>query len=61
MPGRDGELYGQHLEVELLRHLRDEARFPDLEALTARMEQDVQDIRAWLRETAGRDRNNRTG
>ena len=35
-----GDLYGQTLEVELIAHIRDEAKFDSLDALKAQMEQD---------------------
>ncbi len=35
-----GDLYGQCIEVELIRHLRDEARFDDMDALMAQMHED---------------------
>ena len=35
-----GDLYGQRIEVELIAHLRDEARFDTLDALVAQMRQD---------------------
>ena len=39
----DGDLYGQHIEVEFLEKLREEKRFESLEALTAQIEKDVND------------------
>ncbi|OAN58877.1 bifunctional riboflavin kinase/FAD synthetase [Sphingomonas sp. TDK1] len=36
-----GDLYGQILEVELIEYLRPEAKFDDLAALTAQMDQDA--------------------
>ncbi|MEZ6023543.1 MAG: riboflavin kinase [Hyphomonadaceae bacterium] len=33
----DRELYGEHIEVELIAFLRDEAKFDDVEALKAQM------------------------
>ena len=35
-----GDLYGRTIEVELVRHLRDEVRFDSLDDLTARMRED---------------------
>jgi riboflavin kinase/FMN adenylyltransferase len=35
-----GDLYGQTVEVQLIAHLRDEARFDTLDALVAQMRQD---------------------
>lgn len=37
----DGDLYGRQLELEFVTRLRDEQRFPDVEALKRRIEQDV--------------------
>src|SRR5580765_5881167 len=45
--GADGG-YGKLVHVELLHKLRDEARYDGLPALTAAIEQDVVDARAWL-------------
>ncbi len=43
-----GDLYGQEIEVALHHHLRDEAKFDSLEALTAQMERDCQQARGLL-------------
>lgn len=43
-----GDLYGRTIEVELIAHLRDEAKFDDIEALKAQMIQDVIDARRAL-------------
>lgn len=43
-----GDLYGQVIEVELIRHLRDEAKFDDLGALKAQMARDEAEARAVL-------------
>lgn len=48
--------YGKLVRVELLHKLRDEARFDGLEALTAAIEQDVQDARACLASYAAQRR-----
>ena len=40
--------YGRLVRVELLHKLRDEARYDDLAALTAAIDKDVSDARAWL-------------
>lgn len=42
----EGDLYGEHLEVDFLRCLRGERRFSDLAALSAQIAIDVQDARA---------------
>ncbi|MFT5050684.1 MAG: riboflavin kinase/FMN adenylyltransferase [Chlamydiales bacterium] len=44
----DGDLYGEHLEVDFLQRLRGERRFPDLAALSAQIAADVQAARATL-------------
>ena len=44
----DGDLYGQHLEVEFVKKLREEKRFESLDALTAQMQLDAQQARALL-------------
>jgi riboflavin kinase/FMN adenylyltransferase len=43
-----GDLYGQTIEVELIEFLRPEAKFDDLDALTAQMEADCARARAVL-------------
>lgn len=42
------DAYGKLLRVELLQHLRDEEKFPDLPTLTAAMHADAQHARAYL-------------
>jgi riboflavin kinase/FMN adenylyltransferase len=37
----EGDLYGRAVELEILRHLRDEHRFPDVDALRAQIAADV--------------------
>ncbi len=44
--GFSGELYGQRLEIPLLRFLRPETRFPDLPALKTQIARDVEAARA---------------
>jgi len=46
--GWSGDLYGQEIEVALIHHLRDEAKFDSLEALTAQMERDCEQARGLL-------------
>jgi len=41
VPGVDFEFYGESIEVELVRKIRDEIRFPSREALIARIREDV--------------------
>jgi len=48
----EGDLYGRRLQVELLHQLRDDAHFENLEALQARIQQDVTAARAWLQQHA---------
>ena len=43
-----GDLYGQTIEVELIAHLRDEAKFDGLDALTAQMARDCDTARELL-------------
>lgn len=43
-----GDLYGQEIEVALHHHLRDEAKFDSIEALTAQMERDCEQARGLL-------------
>lgn len=44
----DGDLYGRHLQVDLMHHLRGEERFEDLDALCVQMDEDSRQARAWL-------------
>jgi riboflavin kinase/FMN adenylyltransferase len=44
----DGDLYGKYLSVELVRWLRPEAEFPDLDALIAQIAADAAQARAIL-------------
>ena len=41
VPGLDFEFYGESIEVELVRKIRDEIRFPSREALIDRIRKDV--------------------
>jgi riboflavin kinase/FMN adenylyltransferase len=43
-----GDLYGRRIEIELIRHLRDEARFDSLDALKAQMKRDEAEARTIL-------------
>lgn len=43
-----GDLYGRHLQVELMHHLRDEEKFEDLDALCVQMDEDSRQARDWL-------------
>lgn len=46
--GFQGDLYGEHLELEFVRALREERRFPDLAALGAQIGRDVAAARELL-------------
>jgi riboflavin kinase/FMN adenylyltransferase len=46
----DRDVYGERLEVQLLRFLRPEERFASLEALRQQMTEDIRQARAWLQE-----------
>jgi riboflavin kinase/FMN adenylyltransferase len=45
----DGDLYGQELTVEMVARLRDEQRFPSLDALVAQIRADIARARELLR------------
>ena len=47
-----GELYGEFVELEFVVRLREEQRFPDLQALAAQIAQDVQSAKQALRSGA---------
>jgi riboflavin kinase/FMN adenylyltransferase len=42
----EGELYGRRIEIEFLKRLRGERRFPTVEALVEQMRRDVEAARA---------------
>jgi riboflavin kinase / FMN adenylyltransferase len=44
----DETIYGRRITVEFLHKLRDEARFPDVEALARQMVRDVADAREYF-------------
>jgi len=44
----DQDIYGRHIQVEFIARLRDEVRFPDLEALRRQMEVDAAEARRIL-------------
>lgn len=44
IPGYQGDLYGQSLQVEFLRRLRDEMHFPSIEALRAQIQRDIESL-----------------
>jgi riboflavin kinase/FMN adenylyltransferase len=43
-----GDIYGAHVRVVFLKKLRDEAKYPSLEALVAQIARDVDDTRAFF-------------
>ncbi|MBP7866069.1 MAG: bifunctional riboflavin kinase/FMN adenylyltransferase [Acidobacteria bacterium] len=51
LPGFDGDLYGKALVVRLYRKLRDEVRFPSLDALRTRIAADVAEALRCLDDT----------
>lgn len=44
----DQEIYGRHMRVNFLNKLRDEEKFPDLETLTRRIAQDVEQAKHYF-------------
>ncbi|UJP05584.1 MAG: bifunctional riboflavin kinase/FAD synthetase [Nitrosomonas sp.] len=44
----DRNIYGQHLQVDFLHKLRDEVKFPDLNALIRQIDQDVAQAKAFF-------------
>ncbi len=42
------QLYGRHLRVEFLKKLRDEEKYPNLEALTRQIALDVENTKKWF-------------
>ncbi len=42
------QIYGKHLRVEFLQKLRDEKKFPNLEALTRQIALDVENAKQWF-------------
>ncbi|WP_407332240.1 bifunctional riboflavin kinase/FAD synthetase [Enterovibrio sp. 27052020O] len=48
------DLYGRHIEVQLLHKLRDEMKFGSLDELKAQIELDAQTARAWLSELSNK-------
>lgn len=42
------QIYGKHLRVEFLQKLRDEEKFPNLEALTRQIALDVENAKRWF-------------
>ncbi|MEW6560548.1 MAG: bifunctional riboflavin kinase/FAD synthetase [Pseudomonadota bacterium] len=47
-----GDAYGKLIRVELLHKLRDEAHYPDLDQLTAAIQHDSDQARAWFAQLA---------
>ena len=46
--GFDGDLYGQRLTVDVIARIRDEQRFPDINALRAQIARDIEAAKAAL-------------
>jgi riboflavin kinase/FMN adenylyltransferase len=44
----DGDLYGKHVEVEFIKRLRGERKFPDADELVSQMHRDVEEARSIL-------------
>ena len=44
----EGDLYGERLDVDVVARLQDEIRFPDLESMTRRMQDDAREARRLL-------------
>ena len=44
----DGDLYGKRIEVEFVEKLRDEEKFPDLDAMVKQIDRDAQAARRIL-------------
>jgi riboflavin kinase/FMN adenylyltransferase len=44
----DGDIYGAHLSVRFLHKLRDERKFPDIDALKSQISQDVESARTYF-------------
>jgi len=57
----DGDLYGREIEVEFVAKLRDEERFPDLDALTRQMNRDAEQARSILAESDDRSSGGESG
>ena len=51
-----GDIYGRPLRIDLLRHLREERRFDDAEALVRQIKKDITVARRVLAREEGRDR-----
>ena len=47
LPGYSGDLYGRHVCVDFLHKLRDEQKYPDLEALRQQIARDVEEAGRW--------------
>ncbi|MFQ5661313.1 MAG: bifunctional riboflavin kinase/FAD synthetase [Gammaproteobacteria bacterium] len=45
----NGDIYGQHLHVEFLKHLRAEKNFASVDQLCAQMETDIEEARAFFK------------
>ena len=45
----DSDLYGQTVKLEFVKRLRDELKFPSVEALIAQIESDIRTVRSILK------------
>ncbi|MBI1173815.1 MAG: bifunctional riboflavin kinase/FAD synthetase [Sideroxydans sp.] len=48
------DIYGRHLHVEFLHKLRDEEKYPDLDALKKQIALDIEQTKQWFKEHHGR-------
>ena len=46
----EGDLYGQSLQMEFVKHLRDEQTFANIEELTAQLHKDKEQVKSLLTE-----------
>ena len=46
----EGDLYGQSLQIEFVKHLRDEQTFANIEELTAQLHKDKEQVKSLLTE-----------
>lgn len=44
----EGDLYGQSLQIEFVKHLRDEQTFANIEELTAQLHKDKEQVKNLL-------------
>ncbi len=51
----DGDLYGKNLKIEFLKRLRNERKFPSLDALTKQLGEDKKESLEWLKTQANKN------